>query len=147
MPYLVILSAAKYPQNQNMDSSPAAQNDKTLPLPCAFSFDEKRQALGVACLCALLLRSLFVACLFCLVILSVSEKSIDKVWILRLRLRMTKPCLCRAPFLLMKRRQLAFGVSLFGRLGFLARLLRAAFDNPPPTPSAREGALRGVAFF
>ena len=33
---------------------------------------------------------------FCLVILSVSEKSIDKVWILRLRLRMTRlkqtPC-------------------------------------------------------
>ena len=28
LPYLVILSEAKYPQNQSMDSSPAAQNDK-----------------------------------------------------------------------------------------------------------------------
>ncbi len=30
LPYLVILSEAKYPQNQSMDSSPAAQNDKNL---------------------------------------------------------------------------------------------------------------------
>ena len=28
LPYPVILSEAKYPQNQSVDSSPAAQNDK-----------------------------------------------------------------------------------------------------------------------
>ena len=42
----------------------------------------------------------------------------DKLW------------LCRVPFLLMKSDKLSAW---------------RAFDNPPPTPSAREGALRGVA--
>ena len=37
---LVILSKAKYPQIKAWIFR-YAQNDKTLPLPCAFSFDEK----------------------------------------------------------------------------------------------------------
>ena len=116
-------------------------------LPCLFY--------GVPCFLALPFALGFLACrLFLkggavsLVILSASEVSTQSKRGFFAALKMTKPCRCLAPFLLMKRRRLAFGVVFKKRC---ARLFGFAFcslaalafygvpltTHPQPPPQGR----------